>query len=448
MKRPGVAHSVAWKHQKREIQLGSSHSAARPLVAGRFCSNYQLGGRGFMTPRNYFRCAPLIALTKNETVVRSFPAPEDDVFRPITEAWPKMMSVHACQKSATDNDEYCTDVNRTAWIQGRKCALSSAMLILVEEQINTFIRKVRFLKATTECPKSTETLSSVDVDQTDNAPSIYSVSQLSIKHRQRESALLKRCLSASVLRDETEGSEIHTLFGHTHSLRRLPPHAKRIFSDIRRTNDGHLSQFFCKIAYLSISNLIRVSNRFVVYNQAGKPVSNFTVHYREQVKESKRETTDTSDANSTTHQEYLEEFLKTCLFEVNGGQQGDSFGRSETHQRSKGAFLNWGRPYLFASRNNQIGDDVRMNNARLLKAHKMCLTGCTMEEFVRGTKISPVYSVNNYLICGFHLLNTATIRSRSDGNHAVRQSSNHFKLRILALEARSWTVHLRRSIRN
>ncbi|GAA49743.1 hypothetical protein CLF_103509 [Clonorchis sinensis] len=54
-----------------------------------------------------------------------------------------------------------------------------------------YIRKVRFLKATTECPKSTETLSSVDVDQTDNAPSIYSASQLSIKPRQRVSALLK-----------------------------------------------------------------------------------------------------------------------------------------------------------------------------------------------------------------------------------------------------------------
>ncbi|GAA56822.1 hypothetical protein CLF_111594, partial [Clonorchis sinensis] len=53
------------------------------------------------------------------------------------------------------------------------------------------IRKVRFLKATTECPRSTETLSSVDVDLTDNAPSIYSASQLSIKPRQRESALLK-----------------------------------------------------------------------------------------------------------------------------------------------------------------------------------------------------------------------------------------------------------------
>ncbi|KAG5445093.1 hypothetical protein CSKR_104013 [Clonorchis sinensis] len=52
-------------------------------------------------------------------------------------------------------------------------------------------RKVRFLKATTECPRSTETLSSVDVDQPDNAPSIYSASQLSIKPRQRESALLK-----------------------------------------------------------------------------------------------------------------------------------------------------------------------------------------------------------------------------------------------------------------
>ncbi|GAA52892.1 hypothetical protein CLF_109053, partial [Clonorchis sinensis] len=53
------------------------------------------------------------------------------------------------------------------------------------------IRKVRFLKATTECPRSTETLSSVDVDQTDNAPSIYSASQPSIKPRQRESALIK-----------------------------------------------------------------------------------------------------------------------------------------------------------------------------------------------------------------------------------------------------------------
>ncbi|GAA50002.1 hypothetical protein CLF_103910 [Clonorchis sinensis] len=61
----------------------------------------------------------------------------------------------------------------------------------VERQKGGGIRKVRFLKATTECPKSTETLSSVDVDQTDNAPSIYSASQLSIKPRQRESALLK-----------------------------------------------------------------------------------------------------------------------------------------------------------------------------------------------------------------------------------------------------------------
>ncbi|KAG5453744.1 hypothetical protein CSKR_102365 [Clonorchis sinensis] len=60
-----------------------------------------------------------------------------------------------------------------------------------DELTNVTIRKVRFLKATTECPRSTETLSSVDVDQTDNAPSIYSASQLSIKPRQRESALLK-----------------------------------------------------------------------------------------------------------------------------------------------------------------------------------------------------------------------------------------------------------------
>ncbi|GAA56663.1 IST1 homolog [Clonorchis sinensis] len=52
-------------------------------------------------------------------------------------------------------------------------------------------RKVRFLKATTECPRSTETLSSVDVDQTDNAPSVYTASQPSIKPRQRESALIK-----------------------------------------------------------------------------------------------------------------------------------------------------------------------------------------------------------------------------------------------------------------
>ncbi|GAA57289.1 hypothetical protein CLF_112482, partial [Clonorchis sinensis] len=53
------------------------------------------------------------------------------------------------------------------------------------------IRKVRFVKATAECPKSTENLSLLDVDQTDNAPSIYSASQPCIKPRQRESALIK-----------------------------------------------------------------------------------------------------------------------------------------------------------------------------------------------------------------------------------------------------------------
>ncbi|GAA51056.1 hypothetical protein CLF_105512, partial [Clonorchis sinensis] len=79
-------------------------------------------------------------------------------------------------------------------IEEGQCDISTIKLQtseLMEDKLNTTIRKVRFLKTTTECPGSTETLSSVDVDQTDNVPSIYSASQLSIKPRQRESALLK-----------------------------------------------------------------------------------------------------------------------------------------------------------------------------------------------------------------------------------------------------------------